>query len=353
MMFCMARTSSFTSYLRVLRFSAFARRSASKDSAYSPTSSSSFARAKFASTASWPPESSPSHNAAQLVDVVRLPRLGLQLRLDVQGGAIAGRKRQNPLEEHRGRVHFVEVEMAESGVVQDGGVVRPQFARGEQQRLRPGRVIGLHVDLRDRLQQAGVGPADLDRAPRDGERLGTPAQLHQDLCTLQKQSGILSALRKRRRHDIERLREVAPGFRDLACQAGQLDARRRVLQASMKLFGLHDLPSPEQIEGGLDPAVDTGRIQGTCAAHAPPCPQRQRATGAAFGGVLRRFGTHAGRPADARLVRLMVSVKQPEECAMHVNEVMTRDVKLASPSDSLQHAAQRMEAGGFRQPAGR
>src|SRR6187402_3707647 len=32
---------------------------------------------------------------------------------------------------------------------------------------------------------------------------------------------------------------------------------------------------------------------------------------------------------------------------MHVNEVMTRDVKLASPSDSLQHAAQLMEQEDF------
>ena len=32
---------------------------------------------------------------------------------------------------------------------------------------------------------------------------------------------------------------------------------------------------------------------------------------------------------------------------MHVNEVMTRDVKIASPSDSLQHAAQLMEQEDF------
>ena len=32
---------------------------------------------------------------------------------------------------------------------------------------------------------------------------------------------------------------------------------------------------------------------------------------------------------------------------MHINEVMTRDVKIASPSDSLQHAAQLMEQEDF------
>jgi hypothetical protein len=260
MMFCMARTSSLTSYLRAAplqRVRPSQRLEGFRVFAHvlELFRQGEICQQRILAARPWP-----SDDSAQLVDVVRLPRLGLQLRLDMQGGAIAGRKRQNPLEEHRGRVHFVEVEMAESGVVQDGGVVGPQFARGEQQCLRTDRVIGLYVDLRDRLQQAGIGPADLDRAPRDGERLGTPAQLQQDLCTLQKQSGILSSLRKRRRQDIERLREVAPGFRNLACQPGKLDARRRVLQASMKLFGLHDLSTPEQVEGGLDPAVDTGRV---------------------------------------------------------------------------------------------
>jgi CBS domain-containing protein len=42
-----------------------------------------------------------------------------------------------------------------------------------------------------------------------------------------------------------------------------------------------------------------------------------------------------------------LSVKQPEDCAMHINEVMTRNVKIASPSDSLQRAAQLMEEEDF------
>ena len=167
--------------------------------------------------------------------MVALDRLGAELRAHVQREAVARRERQHALEQRRGLVHLVEIEVAHGRVVQDGRIQWQQLAGTLQERLGLGRLIALGVHLGQRLQQARIGRADLGRATRGADAFGASPQPHQHLRLAQQQLRAHAVMLDRVVHDLQRARQVVALFGDRARERGRLDVGRQRQQALAQL----------------------------------------------------------------------------------------------------------------------